>query len=213
MTLPLAEVPPVKTAVTDSLGYMGHFYIWLIIKVGDGAGDFQYAAVGTGGEIQTYHRHLEHGVGLLIENTVLTQHLVGHLCVAVYARDILISCRLYLTGCQHSFPYFRGRLARFCRRQFAVLDICHLHLQIYSIDKNVVRRMCPSLHCLIFKILILSCTPYYMIIFNNTLVYILSIVSLNILRLRVFYRKLPLHFQYHEALMGNIHKKQESLDI
>ena len=131
--LPLAEIPPVKTAVTDSLGYMGHFYIRLIIKVGNGAGDFQYAAVGTGGEIQTYHRHLEHGVGLLIKDTVLTQHLIGHLCVAVYARDILISCRLYLTGCQHSFPYFRGRLARFCRRQFAVLDICHFHLQIYSV--------------------------------------------------------------------------------
>ena len=130
--LSFCPIASIKTSIAYCFGYMMHLDVLLAFEVGNGAGNLQYATVGTGGEIQTYHRHLEHGVGLLIENAILTQHLIGHLGVAVYVRDILISCRLYLTGCQHSFPYFRGRLARFCRRQFAVLDICHFHLQIYS---------------------------------------------------------------------------------
>ena len=54
-------------------------------EVGNGAGDLEDAAVGTGGELQTLHRHTEHikrrGIGL----GKLMEHTLGHLRVGIDA--------------------------------------------------------------------------------------------------------------------------------
>ena len=53
----LCPVTAVKITIPDSFGNMHGLYLLRAGQIGNGAGDFEDAAVGAGGELQALHSH------------------------------------------------------------------------------------------------------------------------------------------------------------
>ena len=118
--LSLRPVASIKVAIPDGLGDVHGLDLFAAGEVGDGAGYFEDAAVGTGGELQAFHGHAEHvetgGVGL----GELVEHALGHHGVAVDAAPPpALPCRegaealgLDVAGLDDTLANYGTRLAR-----------------------------------------------------------------------------------------------------
>ena len=113
----LRPVAAVESAVGDCLGKMLREDGRRAFKVGNGAGDLQDAAVGTGGELQTLHRHAEHLQGCGIGFGIFVKHAFGHLGIAVDALDMGVALRLNLAGGNHSLADGGAGLTWLCLRE------------------------------------------------------------------------------------------------
>ena len=143
----LRPVATVESAVGDCLGKVLLEDRRRALEVGNRAGDLQDAAVCAGRERETLHRHAEHVKRTVVGLGILVYHAFRHLCVAVDALAIPETLLLYPPRGDDTLADCRGGLT--CRLPADVLERHgrYLALDVYPIDKNVVRRMCPSLHC------------------------------------------------------------------
>lgn len=92
----LRPIASVQCAITDGFGEVHGFYVLAACQVGDGAGDLQNAAVGTGGERETLHRHAKHIHARLVWFGEEVNHALAHLGIAVDALVVLVSLGLNL---------------------------------------------------------------------------------------------------------------------
>ena len=70
-------------------------HLLFVGEVGDGACHFEDTAVGAGGEAQALHGFTKQVEALIVGFGIFVDHLLRHLCVAVDARHVLVSFRLY----------------------------------------------------------------------------------------------------------------------
>ena len=82
------------------------------LEVGNGAGHFQNAVIGTGRELQPLHRHAEHVERLGIRLGIFAEHLFGHHGIAVDTLMFTEPLLLYLTRTDNALTDFLRGLAR-----------------------------------------------------------------------------------------------------
>ena len=131
--LSLRPIASVKTAVAYGFGYVVHLDVLLAFQVGDGACHLEYAAVGTCRELQAFHGPSELFGSLGGGCGVLLQHLLRHLCIAVYAGTIFETVLLNLPRRYYTFADF---LARFAYGRIAKVFDGHrydINLEVYSV--------------------------------------------------------------------------------
>ena len=78
----------IEGAVRDGFADVAGEDVGAGMEVGDGAGYAEDAVVGAGRHVVAVHGGAEKAHGIVIEGTVLAQHLTGHLGVAVDAGDV-----------------------------------------------------------------------------------------------------------------------------
>ena len=78
----------VEGAVGDGFADVAGEDVGAGVEVGDGAGYAEDAVVGAGRHVVAVHGGAEKAHGIVIEGTVLAQHLTGHLGVAVDAGSV-----------------------------------------------------------------------------------------------------------------------------
>ena len=87
-------------------------------EIGNGAGDLEDAAVGTGREFQTLHRHAQHIEAFSIGLSKIMEHALRHLGIAIDSpypslfREGTETLGLDITGFDHSFTDSGRRLSR-----------------------------------------------------------------------------------------------------
>ena len=129
----LRPVASVKLAVAYCFGDMVHFYVLLAFKVGNGAGHFEDAAVGTGREREALHGAAEETEPCLVRLGVLVYHALCHLCVAVYVLEVLVPLVLYGACGNDAAAYLAARLARLSGGDVAEGDGLYLTLYVDTV--------------------------------------------------------------------------------
>ena len=126
-------IASVEGAVADGFHDVGCSHAHAGFQVGDGACHLEYAAVGTCRELQAFHGPSELFGSLGGGCSVLLQHLLRHLCIAVYAGTIFETVLLNLPCRYYTFADFLARFA--CWRIANVFDghRYHINLEVYSV--------------------------------------------------------------------------------
>lgn len=95
---------PVEVPVADGFSEVVGAYLFTAFQVGDGAGHFQYAVVGTGREVEAFHGIFQQCQSLCVGAGVAVQQPATHLGIAMNVAFIGISQFLYFPGSDDSFP-------------------------------------------------------------------------------------------------------------
>lgn len=64
---------------------------------------------------------------------------LGHLCIAVNARMILVALLLNMAGTDDTLAYLSRTLARSCLGEFLETKRCYLYLEIYTVEDYIHR--------------------------------------------------------------------------
>ena len=107
----LPPIFPVEAAILNRLRQVAHLDALGAFQVGDGAGNFQDAVVGTGGEAEPLHGGLQDGEAGGVGHGELMQQLGVHLGVAMDALVDGEPLRLHLTGGDDPLAHGGARLA------------------------------------------------------------------------------------------------------
>lgn len=81
------------------------------VEVGDGAGNFQDAVVGTSREAELVHGGFQNVAARLVKFAVFLDKLRSHLRVGVDGREIRVAFFLYLSRFDDALAHLRTRLA------------------------------------------------------------------------------------------------------
>ena len=141
---PLCPVASVEASIADGLGDVVGLDVRGVVEVGDGAGDFQDAAIGTGGELQAIHRHAEQVDGGGVGFGKLVELALVHLGVAVGSAHHPTlphgkgaeALGLNLAGTDDTLTDFRTGLSRLQLAQVADGDVGNLYLYVYAVEKR-----------------------------------------------------------------------------
>jgi hypothetical protein len=76
-------IAPIQRPILDGLGEVGHGQVFDAFKIGDGAGDFEDAIMGAGGESLLLHGALEQMLGIGAQLAIGANLTGGHLRVGV----------------------------------------------------------------------------------------------------------------------------------
>ena len=106
-------------------------HVLTAFKVGNGAGDFEDAAVGTGREVQTFHGRAEQIEACLVWLSILVNQTFAHLGIAIDALMVLEPFFLYLSGTDDSFTDGGRGLARSHARQLFERNNRHLDMDVH----------------------------------------------------------------------------------
>ena len=106
----------IEGAVGDGFHQVLGKDIRFVGEVCDGSGNLSDTVVGTGTETEFGQRMLEQSVAGFVDETILIEHLRGHLCIAVDA-GALETHLLYLPCMYHSLTDCRRGLSPFALAQ------------------------------------------------------------------------------------------------
>ena len=94
----LCPIASIQVSISDGLGNMYRIYPLAACKVGNGTGNLQDAAIGTGGEFQAFHGHTQHVHRGSIGFSELVEHPLRHHGIAVDALEGFEANLLDLSG-------------------------------------------------------------------------------------------------------------------
>jgi hypothetical protein len=72
----------IKVSVLNRLGHMRGADLLIFFEIGDGPGDFQDSGIGPGAHTQFVDGHLQKPLGVLVDDAMLPDLLVGHARIA-----------------------------------------------------------------------------------------------------------------------------------
>ena len=151
---PLSPIAPIQITIADGFGDVVALHFLAAFEVGDGAGNFQDAAVGTGGEFEALHCHAQHvhrgGIGLC----KLVEHAFGHLGIAVDASPLPTSplgqvteaFSLYVAGTDNTLTNLFRRFAWLHLRQFRERNCLKFAMDIDAVKQ----RTADFIHILLY---------------------------------------------------------------
>lgn len=103
------------------------------LVIGNGAGHFEDAVVGTGREIELGHGLLEQGEGFVVELAVFAEQGRSHHGIAMNQRMTLEAFFLDLTGTDYTLTNLLGRLSHRGLAHFFKAQRNNIYLKIYSV--------------------------------------------------------------------------------
>ena len=104
-------------------------------KIGYRSSHFQNAAIGSGRQTETLHRHSEHGNSLVVGFGIRVNHALRHLCIAVHTLDIAKPFGL-------NFTRTNNALADFCTpfALFSTADVLQRHGSYRALNIDTVEQ-------------------------------------------------------------------------
>ena len=130
----LRSVASVEVAIVDGFGDVVGLNLLASFKVGDGAGNLQDAAVGSGGEREAFHCCVEQFEAVVVGLGIFVNHVLGHLRVEIYSLVVAETFLLYLACLYHSFAYNRAWLALPCAGYFLERYWSYFDLKVYTVE-------------------------------------------------------------------------------
>jgi hypothetical protein len=126
--------PPVQTAILNRLGDMSGLDFFGAGEVGDGAADFEDAAVGAGAQAQFVDRGFQQSLRVVIHGTIALNVSRAHLGVGVNVS--------FLKALQLNHPRIIDPLANDLRRltsvaagEILIADGRHFHLDVDAVEE------------------------------------------------------------------------------
>ena len=139
-----SPIAPIQITIPDGFGDVVTLHLLAAFEVGNGAGYFQDAAVGTGRELKSFHRHTQHVHRGGIRLGKLVEHALGHLGIAVDASPLPTSplgqvtetfC-LYVAGTDNTLTNLFRRFAWLHLRQFRERNCLKLAMDVNAVEQR-----------------------------------------------------------------------------
>ena len=142
----LCPITSIQRSIPDGFGEVHGLYVLATCQVGDGAGYFQDAAVGSGGEGETLHRHTKHIHASLVWLGEEMNHALTHLGIAVDALIVLVSLGLYLPRLDDTLTNVGTWFARGSFGDVFERNGCYLALDVDAVEQRAGNLVHVSLY-------------------------------------------------------------------
>lgn len=129
-------VAPVKVSISDSLGYVLAHDVFGCIKVCNGTCHFQYAAIGTCGELQAFHGKAKQGMSFVVKGAMFVKQFLGHLRIAVYSGYGGEAGGLDATGMNYTLTYDGTGFSRSSIGDLVERERQNLALYVYPVHEG-----------------------------------------------------------------------------